>query len=147
MRSILGEPAVQQRAYEEIQCVVGPHRLPDFSDRPHLPYIEAVTREVFRFHPSAPLGKSPFFSNTLPINIKRSHAACTDGGFRVRRVFPSEEIDCVIQHLVSPAPRMATFTEHSDLQGYLTRPRHIPRSIRLQTRKIPTGWSNHMRRG
>ncbi|KAF9236689.1 cytochrome P450 [Melanogaster broomeanus] len=49
-------PDVQKRAQDEIQAVVGLDRLPDFSDRPHLPYIEAVLRETLRWHPVVPLG-------------------------------------------------------------------------------------------
>ena len=38
-------PEVQKRAQEEIDRVVGGDRLPDFDDREHLPYIEAVVKE------------------------------------------------------------------------------------------------------
>jgi cytochrome P450 len=44
-------PEVQIKAQEEIDRVIGDNRLPDFSDRPHLPYIEAIYREVLRWHP------------------------------------------------------------------------------------------------
>ncbi|KAF8554439.1 cytochrome P450 [Imleria badia] len=47
-------PDVQRRAQAEIQAVVGSERLPDFSDRPNLPYIEAVLRETLRWHPVLP---------------------------------------------------------------------------------------------
>ncbi|EIW80307.1 cytochrome P450 [Coniophora puteana RWD-64-598 SS2] len=47
---------VQKRAQEELDTVVGMDRLPDFSDRDSLPYIEAVFREVRRWHPVTPLG-------------------------------------------------------------------------------------------
>ncbi|KAI6042051.1 cytochrome P450 [Pisolithus marmoratus] len=41
---------------EEIDRVVGTDRLPDFSDRPNLPYIEAVLLETIRWVPVGPLG-------------------------------------------------------------------------------------------
>lgn len=49
-------PEVQTRAQEEIDRVVGSDRLPDFSDRPKLPYVEGVFLETFRWHPVAPMG-------------------------------------------------------------------------------------------
>ncbi|EIW84440.1 cytochrome P450 [Coniophora puteana RWD-64-598 SS2] len=49
-------PDVQARAREEIEAVVGTERLPDFRDRPALPYIEAVLREILRWKPVVPLG-------------------------------------------------------------------------------------------
>ncbi|KAI6042048.1 cytochrome P450 [Pisolithus marmoratus] len=49
-------PDVQRKAQEEIDRVVGIDRLPDFSDRPNLPYIEAVLLETIRWVPVAPLG-------------------------------------------------------------------------------------------
>ncbi|OCH92626.1 CyP450 monooxygenase [Obba rivulosa] len=49
-------PEVQRRAQEELARVVGPERLPDFSDRVSLPYIDALCRESMRWQPVTPLG-------------------------------------------------------------------------------------------
>ena len=49
-------PEIQKKAQEEIDAVVGNTRLPDYDDRPSLPYIEAVYREVLRIDPPAPTG-------------------------------------------------------------------------------------------
>ena len=49
-------PQVQKRAHGEIDSVIGSGRLPVFEDRPHLPYTEALYREVLRWMPAAPLG-------------------------------------------------------------------------------------------
>lgn len=49
-------PDVQARAQEEIDRVVGSGRLPTVADRDNLPYIEAVLKETFRWHPVAPMG-------------------------------------------------------------------------------------------
>ena len=51
-------PEIQKKAQEEIDAVVGPHRLPDFEDRPSLPYINAIVKESMRWHLVLPLGKS-----------------------------------------------------------------------------------------
>lgn len=50
-------PEVQERAWKEIDAVVGTERLPNFEDRLSLPYVEAVLRETLRWHPVFPLGK------------------------------------------------------------------------------------------
>lgn len=54
--AMLLHPEVQQKAREEIDRVVGEGRLPNVKDRDNLPYVEAVLRESFRFHPIAPMG-------------------------------------------------------------------------------------------
>ncbi|PPQ95404.1 hypothetical protein CVT26_008250 [Gymnopilus dilepis] len=54
--AIVLHPEVQSRAQEELDCVVGRDRLPDFSDRPSLPYISAIVKEVLRWNPVAPFG-------------------------------------------------------------------------------------------
>ncbi|KAI5463339.1 cytochrome P450 [Mariannaea sp. PMI_226] len=49
-------PEIQKKAWEQLDSVVGPARLPDFSDRPSLPYIEHIVQEIYRWSPLAPLG-------------------------------------------------------------------------------------------
>ncbi|GBE89499.1 Multifunctional cytochrome P450 monooxygenase af510 [Sparassis crispa] len=49
-------PEVQHRAQVEIDRVIGPGRLPDFSDRDALPFVEYVLQETIRWHPAAPQG-------------------------------------------------------------------------------------------
>lgn len=48
-------PEVQAKAHTLIDSVVGASRLPTFSDRPSLQYIDAILRETLRWHPSLPL--------------------------------------------------------------------------------------------
>ena len=48
-------PDVQEKAQEELSGVVGPDRLPDFSDYEQLVYIQAVVLETMRWFPVAPL--------------------------------------------------------------------------------------------
>ncbi|RPD58783.1 cytochrome P450 [Lentinus tigrinus ALCF2SS1-6] len=47
-------PDVQKKAQEELDRVIGPSRLPDFSDRDSLPYINALVKEVLRWHVTTP---------------------------------------------------------------------------------------------
>ncbi|KAJ7811372.1 cytochrome P450 [Mycena leptocephala] len=49
-------PDIQQKAQSEIDTVIGIHRLPEFEDRPSLPFVEALYREVMRWKPVLPLG-------------------------------------------------------------------------------------------
>jgi hypothetical protein len=49
-------PQVQTRAQAELDLVVGRDRLPTFDDRPRLPYIEALCKELMRWFVVAPIG-------------------------------------------------------------------------------------------
>ncbi|THU86673.1 cytochrome P450 [Dendrothele bispora CBS 962.96] len=49
-------PDIQRKAQAEIDATIGTNRLPEFNDRPSLPYVEALYREIFRYRPVTPLG-------------------------------------------------------------------------------------------
>ena len=51
-------PEVQRKAQEELDRVVGPNRLPDFSDYDNLVYIQAIALESIRWIIIFPLGVS-----------------------------------------------------------------------------------------
>ena len=51
-------PQVQKRAQAELDLVVGRDRLPTFNDRPRLPYIEAICRELLRWQMVTPIGSN-----------------------------------------------------------------------------------------
>lgn len=48
---------MQTMAQEELDSVTMRDRLPTFDDRPRLPYIDAICKEVTRWRPVLPLGK------------------------------------------------------------------------------------------
>ncbi|KAJ5339389.1 hypothetical protein N7452_006117 [Penicillium brevicompactum] len=48
-------PEVQRRAQQELDTVVGEKRFPHFHDRENLPYINALVKEVLRWHPVVPM--------------------------------------------------------------------------------------------
>ncbi|KAI0713249.1 cytochrome P450 [Earliella scabrosa] len=48
-------PEIQEKARKELDQVVGSQRLPDFSDQPSLPYIDAIVRESLRWNPVVPV--------------------------------------------------------------------------------------------
>jgi cytochrome P450 len=49
-------PDVFKKAQEEIDSVVGSQRLPTISDRSHLPYVNSLIIELFRWMVVAPNG-------------------------------------------------------------------------------------------
>ena len=53
--AMVQNPHVWKRAQADINAVVGTDRLPGFEDRPSLPYIDAIIREVLRWRPVLPL--------------------------------------------------------------------------------------------
>lgn len=59
-------PDVQKRAQAEVDGIVGPDRLPTFSDRTSLPYVNAIVSEVLRWQPVAPLGKNSMKMHFAP---------------------------------------------------------------------------------
>ncbi|THH28087.1 hypothetical protein EUX98_g6102 [Antrodiella citrinella] len=59
--AMVRHPEVYRKAQEELDRVVGLERLPDFDDRESLPYLNAVIKEVYRWHVPVPSGV-PHFS-------------------------------------------------------------------------------------
>ena len=59
-------PEIQKKAQAEIDAVIGPNRLPNFEDRPSLPYINAVVKEVMRWHLALPFGEVFSLSRFIP---------------------------------------------------------------------------------
>ncbi|KAL1938291.1 hypothetical protein VTO73DRAFT_11742 [Trametes versicolor] len=55
MLAMARNEAVLRKAQEELDRVVGCERLPDFSDRESLPYINALVEEVYRWNPPLPM--------------------------------------------------------------------------------------------
>ena len=49
-------PEVVKKAQAELDAVVGPHRLPLFSDLNSLVYISAIIKESLRWHNAMPVG-------------------------------------------------------------------------------------------
>ena len=54
--AMVNHPDVQQKAWAELDAVVGPDHLPTFEDRDSLPYITAITKECLRWLTVAPFG-------------------------------------------------------------------------------------------
>ncbi|KAJ7215170.1 cytochrome P450 [Mycena rebaudengoi] len=70
--AIMDHPEVLKKLQLEIDSVVGRDRLPDFSDRPNLPYVEAVLSETWRWG--------------VPVPINLPHRVTVDDIFRGMRI-------------------------------------------------------------
>jgi cytochrome P450 len=55
--AVLVYPEVQMRAQEELDRVVGRGRLPEYSDKDQLPYLNGIIRECLRWLPVIPFGE------------------------------------------------------------------------------------------
>lgn len=54
---MIQHPEILQKAQKELDSVVGNSRLPTFSDRANLPYVNAVVNETLRLSSPVPLGQ------------------------------------------------------------------------------------------
>ena len=72
-------PEVLRKAQAEIDAVIGMNRLPDFNDRPYLPYVNAIIKETMRWQLVLPLGKN-FFQCPSPVVLMAgvAHMATED---------------------------------------------------------------------
>ncbi|KAF4571188.1 hypothetical protein EYR36_008517 [Pleurotus pulmonarius] len=95
--AMLVNPECQRLAQEEIDRVVGKERLPTFEDRPSLPYIECVVREILRWNPIFPLGQSGSATPT-PVETLAEDAA---GAIQVQEASAAPS---TVEPPVSPPP-------------------------------------------
>jgi cytochrome P450 len=54
--AMLVYPDVQRKAQEEIDRVIGHHRLPEIDDASQLPYVRGIVNECLRWLPVTPIG-------------------------------------------------------------------------------------------
>jgi cytochrome P450 len=66
--AVILHPDTQKRAQEELDAATGRERLPTYEDRPRLPFVDAMCKEVMRWRPVTPVGVS--------IQLPVSRAAC-----------------------------------------------------------------------
>ncbi|KAI8523891.1 hypothetical protein RHMOL_Rhmol13G0107000 [Rhododendron molle] len=55
LAELINNPKVLKKAQEEMDNLVGKHRLVAELDVPNLPYIQSIVKETFRLHPPIPL--------------------------------------------------------------------------------------------
>ena len=92
-------PQAQKKAQEELDRVIG-NRLPEFNDRPNLPYINAMVKESLRWQLVAPLGIHSFL-NSSSINdlIRSSRGPYGNRSRRIQWVLHSQR-DCYLRELL-----------------------------------------------
>lgn len=54
--AMVRNPDVYRKLQAEMDKVTRTERLPTLEDKPHLPYLECVLKEVYRWNPPVPLG-------------------------------------------------------------------------------------------
>ena len=59
LKMMIKRPDVQEKLQLEMDDVVGRHRLPQWSDRSKLHYMQATLNEVLRYTSAGPFGKFP----------------------------------------------------------------------------------------
>ena len=84
-------PDVMKKAQRELDAVTGRDRLPTFEDRPRLPFVDAVCREVSRWQPVSPLGTSTSeYVGRIAGDLHHSYPACGDKRRRLRRILDTK---------------------------------------------------------
>lgn len=81
-------PEVQARAQAEMDQVIGQGRLPSWDDHDSLPYLEALTKEVLRWNPVAPLGSCRTKVGAGPLTSRTGlpHRSTQEQIFEGRRI-------------------------------------------------------------
>ena len=74
-------PEVQKKAQAEIDAVVGLNRLPEFEDRASLPYINAVVKELLRWHLVGPFGTTFLYIIIIFYYHPDGHRRCSPHGY------------------------------------------------------------------
>ena len=75
-------PEVQKKAQAELDAVIGSKRLPTMEDRDALPYVNAICKELLRWHVVVPM--RAYFCMLLCLRLKQHymtlapHAAAQD---------------------------------------------------------------------
>ncbi|KAJ2919362.1 hypothetical protein MD484_g1050, partial [Candolleomyces efflorescens] len=95
-------PQALHKAQAELDEVVGHSRLPDEKDRPHLPYVGAIVKEVLRWNPVAPLGLPHMLSQDDEYNgtILRDPEVFPDPhAFKPERFLNDDSQECNISPL------------------------------------------------
>ena len=84
--AIVIRPDIQTIVQKELDSVTGRERLPTFEDRPRLPFVDAVCREVLRWRPVTPLGEFMLPRRSTTQKISRfaaiAHAATEDNVYQ-----------------------------------------------------------------
>ncbi|KAI3760580.1 hypothetical protein L1987_50977 [Smallanthus sonchifolius] len=71
LAELINHPNIMKKAVEEIDQVVGKHRILQESDIPNLPYLQPIVKETLRLHSAGPMV------------LRQSTEDCTVGGYHI----------------------------------------------------------------
>jgi Cytochrome P450 len=140
-------PEAQHSAQAEIDGVLEGLRLPEFSDEADLPYVDAIVKEVLRWHPVGPLGTYlPYARRQLPELMLMypagiPHRVTQDDSYEGYFI-PAGSI--VIGNIWYGAP--PTFcpepfrSPHGSIQGDDARPYSVPRTEPIPPGTLARAW-------
>jgi hypothetical protein len=109
--AMIMHPEIQRKAQAEIDRVIGNNRFPTSADQADLPYVGAIAKEVLRWGPVVPFGKSNF-PEVVVWNLPSSRGLISKGlatrysprlcrGRLLRGIFYPQGIFDNSEHLVS----------------------------------------------
>lgn len=74
-------PEYQERARHEIESIVGTTRLPELEDFKHMPFVDALIKEVIRIRPAFPIGVPHLTTEEIRVSLFLIYAfACSHEG-------------------------------------------------------------------
>ncbi|KAF5336271.1 hypothetical protein D9758_016055 [Tetrapyrgos nigripes] len=83
--AMVQNPEILKKGQRAVDEVVGPNRLPDFSDQGSIPYVDALLKEALRWRPITPLGSSYrnlLVTSTLKPDLAAPHCLTTDDEYQ-----------------------------------------------------------------
>lgn len=85
MIALVADPAIQMRAQDEMDSVIGKDRLPTFEDRARLPYMHSIITETLRylFHAYLYRPCSPIVFYHGLVGVQRLPLVCRIGYLRM----------------------------------------------------------------
>ncbi|THC96012.1 hypothetical protein EYZ11_004511 [Aspergillus tanneri] len=99
-------PEAQKRAQAEIDSIVGTDRLPDYEDRDNLPYVNALVKELLRWHPVAPMAAAHMSIQDDIVSRSFTHDPAV---YPEPSVFKPERFIESPEHPAEPDPRYLSF--------------------------------------
>ena len=70
-------PEVQRRAQTELDSVISRDRLPTYDDKPRLPYIEAISKEMLRWQMVTPIGEGCPTKYSMSVSPLNAFSRCS----------------------------------------------------------------------